>query len=408
MDEEVKLQKILLKYLSKAIFDYSFTVPEKIEWDKIFTEARNQSVLPLAFFAAEPALPKDTDQKWSQSVHQILANNIRSEYEHMELHKLMTLNDIPYVVLKGTASASFYPDPALRTMGDVDFLVKRSDFQKASNVLRQAGFSLGNDDDKAHVTCMRAGSASSLSVWEMHREPVGIPDSLPGDIIRKYLSDIIETAETVSLKDGEYRIPDIFHHGLILLLHTAAHLTSEGIGLRHLCDWAVFEANLSDEEFKKYFEAPLSEIGLWDFARILTLCSVRYLHCPERTWTGTTDNSLLELLMNDILGAGNFGRKDADRPAQIKYIANRGEGTVDGKSPLLQLAQTIDRKAKSRYSFVSRYPVLLLAGWIMTGISYMGMLLKGKRRPDTIKTLKAAEKRKEIYRQLRLFEPETE
>jgi hypothetical protein len=195
---------------------------------------------------------------------------------------------------------------------------------------------------------------------------------------------------------------------MILLLHTAAHLTSEGVGLRHLCDWAVFAAGIPDRTFSELFEKPLREIGLWRFAQILTLCGIRYLHAPERTWAGEADSLLTQSLMDDILESGNFGRKDADRAAQIKYISNRGEGTVDEKGVLRQVLHTIDRKARAEYTFISRHPVLLPAGWALTCAGYLRLVLSGKRKRGSINTLKAAEKRKEIYRQLHMFETETE
>ena len=41
--------------------------------------------------------------------------------EHGELHEWMTANDVPYVAIKGLASARYYPEPNLRLMDDVDF-----------------------------------------------------------------------------------------------------------------------------------------------------------------------------------------------------------------------------------------------------------------------------------------------
>ena len=42
---------------------------------------------------------------------------------HTAIHTLMTQNGIPYVMLKGAASAYYYPQTFLRSMGDVDFYV---------------------------------------------------------------------------------------------------------------------------------------------------------------------------------------------------------------------------------------------------------------------------------------------
>lgn len=98
-------------------------------------------------------------------------------------------------------------------------------------------------------------------------------------------------------------------------------------------------------------------------------------------------------LMEDIFSGGNFGQKDADCPGQIKYISNRGERTVDSKSPILQLWNTIGKKAEAEQK--SRITVLT---------EYAGMLLKGTRKMDSRKTLSDAKQRKRLYVQLRLYE----
>ena len=66
--------------------------------------------------------------------------------------------------------------------------------------------------------------------------------------------DIITSAERGNVSEVEYMVPTAFHHGLVMLLHVAGHLINTGIGLRHLCDWAVFAAKFSDEEFCEMFE----------------------------------------------------------------------------------------------------------------------------------------------------------
>ena len=48
---------------------------------------------------------------------------------------LMNKHKIPYVVFKGMAVAQFYPSPYSRTMGDVDFYIPASDFDKAVGII---------------------------------------------------------------------------------------------------------------------------------------------------------------------------------------------------------------------------------------------------------------------------------
>ena len=117
------------------------------------------------------------------------------------------------------------------------------------------------------------------------------------------------------------------------------------------------------------------------------------MNLTPQPWMGQAEDTLLDSLMDDILAGGNFGTKDADRTRQIKYISNRDEHTVDGKSTIRQAWHTIGRKAKAEHK--SRAAVVA---------DYLRMLRKGQRKPDTVSTLKAADQRKKLYSGLGLFE----
>lgn len=375
------IQNRILSILSNTLWvkDISAnTVGENTETKQLIKEASAQAVLPLV------AANADSEEK--NKINAILAKNLGIIYEHTELHELLTANNIPYVILKGCASASYYNDPVLRTMGDVDFLVNSQDVACTGGLLESIDFERAAEDDGAgiHVAYHR-----DASTWELHRSINGIPSGACGDSVKSYLSDIIVSAVDCETSCGTISIPAPFHHCLVLLLHTASHMTSEGVGLRHLCDWAVFANKVKVEQWK----TELQSCGLWDFARILTLVSVKYLGLPEQSWAGTADDSILEQLITDILDGGNFGTKDDDRYRQIKYISNRGEHTVDQKNAVVQLWDTIGKKAEAERK--SRIGVLA---------EYISLVVSGKRKLDTGKTIGSASQRKKLYAELHLYE----
>ena len=325
--------------------------------------------------------------------------------EHAQLHKLMTERGIPYVTIKGLASAYYYPDPSLRDMGDVDFLVFEKNFEMAKQAVLSAGFAVdhGGDDDDIHIAFKR----EPLSFWEQHRCVNGVPNGFVGELIRKETDRTIETSELVELDGAVCRIPDKLHHGLIMLLHMVSHMTSEGIGLRHLCDWAVFTNSIENDEFVKLFKDKLSQFGLWKFAQTMTAVSEKYLGADHKKWAENPDleGNYLEGVITDILNGGNFGKKDMNRYREIKYISNRGERTVDNKNVLAQLLGTLNQKTYSDYSWIEKRKVFLPVGWIAEGGKYIGLLVSGKRKTQgTSAMLKEASKRKDIYSKMELFE----
>ena len=372
----------------------------------VLKEAEAQTVFSLAFAYLQKELTIISAGNFDELNEKFYRNvilNTNNFQEHNELHELMESRQIPYVTIKGLASAYYYPDSSLRDMGDVDFLVFENDFESSKRAVLSAGFKLDHgDDDSIHIAFKR----EPMSIWEQHRCVNGIPEGSVGELIREELDKTIETSELVELDDAVCRIPDKFHHGLIMLLHMISHMTSEGIGLRHLCDWAVFVNSISNDEFVGLFSEKLNSFGLWKFAQIMTATSEKYLGIEHKEWieSAELDDDLLEDVITDILNGGNFGKKDLNRYREIKYISNRNERTVDSKNVFFQVFDAVNKKACDDFRFIGKHRLLLPIGWLAEGGKYFGLLVTGKRKSKgTSKMLKEAAKRKNIYSTMELF-----
>lgn len=406
-------QSLLLQVISAALFNQKAPDVAADQLMPLVEESKAQAVYPLAFSVLDSQLQeKLSPEQYADCNEEFFRYAIAGTQnfsEHGELHELMTANDMPYVAMKGLASAMYYPEPNLRSMGDVDFLVAKENVSQAGKLLENIGFAVdhGEEDDGIHIAYTRP----PMSIWELHHSANGIPNNDVGELIQTEMDKAISTAETVEVDGSTCCLPDKLHHGLIMLLHTASHLTSEGVGLRHLCDWVVFVSALSDAEFREIFEKKLKRFGLWRFAQALTLLGIRYLGAPNRVWaleaieSHKLDDSTLEGLMNDILSGGNFGAKDMNRYREIKYISDRCEGTVVKNGILRQGFKTMNAKVRRDYKTLGKYKALLPVGYIAEGGKYLGLLLTGKRKSSgTKQMLKEAAKRKRIYFLLNLYE----
>ena len=406
------VQSLLLQVISAVLFNKKALDVAVDQLMPLVDESKAQAVYPLAFSVLDNQLQeKLTAEQYNECSEEFFRYAIAGTQnfaEHSELHELMTANKMPYVAIKGLASARYYPEPNLRSMGDVDFLVAKENVTQAGKLLESIGFAVnhGEEDDGIHIAYTRP----PMSVWELHHSVNGIPNRDIGELIRDEMDKAISTAEAAEVDGSTCRLPDKLHHGLIMLLHTASHLTSEGVGLRHLCDWVVFASALSDAEFREIFEKKLKRFGLWRFAQALTLLGIRYLGAPNRVWTleavesHKLDNATLESLMNDILSGGNFGTKDMNRYREIKYISDRSEGTVGKSSILRQGFKTMNAKVRRNYKTLGKHKALLPVGYIVESGKYIGMLITGRRKSSNTKQmLKEATERKRLYSTLNLF-----
>ena len=381
-------QTALLELLSKALFQKQVNITVA-DWKALYREANTHKVFPCVFEVSKAYVEDETLlAKSAKFARHCVARTVAINYAHCELHCTLSAHHIPYVSFKGLASSLYYPQPELRTAGDVDFYVNPADFEACEAVLKENGYEWVEDGGK-HVVYKKNGE-----FLELHRTLNGIPNNAIGrQIETDVFGDLVQTAVAHSDGQGTVMIPDTFHHGVILLLHTLSHMMKEGIGLRHLCDWAVFASSLSNEAFTALFETKLKAYGLWHFARLLSLCAVCYLGAPKMAWQGEADETLLHNMMCDIMASGNFGEKDADRKRQIKYVADRGTLAQSESSVLAQASRSISVKAKEQG--ISRGKVVY---------EYLKLLLSGKRKPDTAKTLETAAERKALYSEFHLFE----
>lgn len=390
-------QKLLLDLCAKSLFGKDINIPDEFDIKELVEESKRQTVFPCVYSSIKNMYDNIDGNLFSQ----IIAKNIRVEFAHNEVHRILSENNVSYVVLKGVASASYYKEPMLRMMGDVDVIVAPENIVRADALLKLIGFFSTDDidSDDMHIGYKRKDGVAC----ELHRRINGVPNNSVGDIVNKYLNDIFEKSEEYKTSNGICIVPSKFHHCLILLLHTASHLTSEGVGLRHLCDWAVFVNSFTNDEFVNTFEKPLKDMGLWRFAQLLTLCCIKYLGCDAKDWAGDIDEDLLENIVTDILNGGNFGVNNLDRYSQIKYISDREIGTVAQKNAFVQLLSSINAKSKNEFPFVKKSVVFLPVGWLFTICKHLYLIIIGKRYLDGVSIITNAKKRKDIYDEFRLF-----
>ncbi len=393
-------QSVLLKFIASHLFGAELPETCRAEWEALLHEALAQAVFPMFFSAAQPYLPADYLSKARSVSFRYLASGVRNANQHGNLHRLLTGNGIPYVIMKGMASASYYPDPLLRVMGDVDFYVPKERIPEAKELFLREGYQFNEKSDQhAHLAFHKADE-----ILEMHPDAGGLPSGEKGDLCRSYFADLLEKAQPYTVQGDSFLVPSPFHHGLIMLLHTAKHMINTGVGLRHLCDWAVFVGKIGDAEFRELFEEKLKAVGLWRFARTLTQLSVRYLGCPEREWAAEeTDGEFLKAVMEDIFAAGNFGVKDAERINEAKLMTTEETRTVDGSKHVLLRALT--EKAYRRMPVCKKVKILLPVGWLVVGVRHLYLILRGKRPSLHVgKMVSGAKKRKSIYSRFELFQ----
>ena len=394
-------QQMLLSILSKALFSRELERGLTVDWNTVFEEAKAQAVPLITFEALDKSLvPEDVLNKWKSYSGGALVKNLITTRNHVKVDCWMREAGIPYVIIKGSASSHYYPDPIHRLMGDVDFLVPMEHIERAKELFRKNVSEPCDDGHPFHLAY-----EDNTGTYELHYSVAGIPTGGIGEKVRQYLSDIFDRARTVPVEYGSIVIPSHFHHGLILLIHSCCHLTKEGIGLRQFSDFAVFAASFSNDDFISIFKEKLSAVGLWTLAQVFYRAAVKFLGAEDREWSHISDDSIPEALMEDILAGGNFGRRDEQRSFQGLVVTDyTAQYDVEARGMLAQFIHSKNKRVMEWWPLTRRVKLLIPFGWIGLGCQSLFLIIMGKRRAIDIKRMvSGAQLRRELYRMLELY-----
>ncbi len=363
----------ILSYLRDALFHRRFIdgkIPE-------YREAIQQGVYSL--IAPDNAVS-------------IIGSNIKRERAHRELHGLLTSAGIPYVIIKGWASSVYYPEPILRVLGDVDFLVDKKDILRTKELLEKNGYfnDVSNKEQLIHYHFLRDKVA-----YEMHWEVNGMPvDDNP---IGKYLENMIPEA----VFQDQMMLPSPFHHGIVILLHMAKHITTSGMGLRHLVDWAMYINGITPETEEKLL-ACCRECGLFQFAKMMTACCYR-IGLPEKPWADAGNPELIDALLEDMVSSGNLGIKKETYADSVLVSGITSHKQSSGI--FAQFFRTLTEVTCLHWPKARKYRCLIPIGWVYYSARYLVYSLTGKReKVQAKKIVSNANRRRAIYKELKLFE----
>ena len=394
-------QRVLLELLSGEITGESEISKEDLKavnWNGVLKEARAQAVPLMAAEAAAKYKEYISNyEKWKDVMTCAHVANVVTAYNEQQLGQLM--GDRPYLILKGMSAASYYPKPHERCFGDIDFLIDPGQREEIERLLENSGYKKLNQRDICHVSFDKDNVH-----FEMHFEISGIPYGKPGEIVKEFFAKVMDGRKTAEFDGWSFPAPDEMYHGMIILLHMQKHMLSEGVGLRHICDWACYVQKTEKEDFWKELLDLFERVGLLTYAKVITKLSEKYfhIHCPN--WAEDTDEKLCDDLMQDILIGGNFGRKDIARSKSGIMISYHGKsGTQCGR--ISNLFWTLHHSTSVRYPIVKKCVLLYPFLYAWRVILYTGRMVTGKRK-SILKMAPLAKQRRSVYERLHLFEIE--
>lgn len=282
------------------------------EWKTIYELAKKQTLTGILLegikkLPKEQCPPKQVLLQWFTNVENIRKRNQELNRLVIKVSQKFKKDGFKSVILKGQGNALLYPDPLLRTSGDIDIWLDAS----KKEIIKYVRKYCPNEEIVYHHAEFPVMKACNI---EVHFTPSWMNNYFKNKKLQKLFREFKDKQFTheVSLPDSKEKIciPTIEFNRIYILLHIYRHLFDEGIGLRQILDYYyVLKQECSEEEKANSYKW-IKELGMQRFCSAVMYMmqevfglESKYLICAPSVKEG-------KFLLDEIMRAGNFGKYD--------------------------------------------------------------------------------------------------
>ena len=236
----LKQQKIFFDFLRFCIGSAK-EIPgslKEVDWKELYAIAKKQALLGVLFYGIQ-RLPKELapEQKllmqWMVMAEQIRKQNIRLFLDSVKVCKNFENEGFSNCILKGQGNALLYPDPYMRTPGDIDIYLsggRRKIMKYVDQVCPNQVMRYHHVDFPVMKTAIEVHFTPSYMFFPVHNSRM---QKWFGKVMDLQCSNVI----TLSDGYGEITVPTTSFNVIYILSHLYRHIFTEGIGLRQLLDY---------------------------------------------------------------------------------------------------------------------------------------------------------------------------
>lgn len=353
-------------------------LPEGVEPQAVYAELQAQAIAGLALLPgglADACADKALIAGWQN--RDLRRRALLGHLLDVQDEALAALAEtgIAVVILKGTVASMYYPDPALRSYGDIDLMVAPADLTRARAVLIESGFA-GEDDEGVcdhHVGLEKGGIH-----LELHWRPNGIPRGDSENRLVSLFEQGLSCTHEENVLGHAFPAFDTMLNGAVLLLHARRHLAYGGLGFRQIIDWMLFaRAYLAGQDWVE-LTALLGDAQLERCAKCLTRFCQVYLGMPQEgfEWCADVEDAVCADLLEHVMLLGNFGHKQTQKSGATALARARNP---------LEFLRNLQEGGMSNWKAARQHTALRPFAWFYQGCRYVRLALA---RPEAAASLR--------------------
>lgn len=255
------------KIIDDKLDQFKYLLSFPLNWNNILKSAFSQAIAPLLYnnikgIQEKQYIPQGVIDKLKKSYHETIARNMFLYAELSRILKAFNSKGIKVIVLKGATLAKFiYGDIGLRSMSDIDLLVKKEDLSLAKKTIYDLNYT-----HKKHIFSeeWHIENHHHLPPY-IHKEKsliVEIHWHITGKSFDLNIKKWFERAKYAEL----YGCPILIPAPEDMVIHLCIHLYNHGYDskmlLRELCDIYEILNHYREEIDWKQFKNEIDVYGL--------------------------------------------------------------------------------------------------------------------------------------------------
>lgn len=335
-------ERIVVGLINRAITGTDYQIEEAFDSQRLLEICRSGSLVPLVFRGMKglEGIPKDLYNTFLFISFQSAAHSKAQEKRYQQISSAFEEKKIDYMPLKGIELKNRYPNSDMRTMGDIDILIRTEQYDQIRECMTELGFQEILESD--HELVWDSGEVHV----ELHKR-----------LIPSYNTDFYayfgEGWRLAEQAEGCHRWrmnrEDTF---IYLFTHFAKHYRDGGIGIRQLTDLWVY-LRTEPEMDESYLRVNLEKLHLTEFYINIrrTLAALFEEAKPDET---------TELIADHLFASGTFGTQEGKDAAAALRIRSK-EATPEAAKAHQWIAMIFP----AAVNLESRYPVLKKQKWLL-------------------------------------------
>ena len=341
---------------------------QDIEWDSLLKISRVHGISGLICkgIRVSGCSTDIPDAIYTQLKADFMRDIRTDRFQQAELAGLFEIfeeNSVDYLPLKGTVMKEYYDSTALRTMSDADVMIRISQYNEISMILKNLGYVFINE-------------SSHEIVWQKDRMTLELHKVALDPKYSKVTDSFSSLFDLGTPVQGTFKyVLDATQQVIYAISHLAKHLVAGGARLRSFIDIYYL---INDTQYDSNMtETALAQVGLKDFFNLI----VKTLN----QWQGGNFrfDEESELLICSIMGEST----DYSREKWMSVDAARRAREYNSKSILKKTRYIIYRLfppiriMKIKFAVLIDKPYLLPFYWIWRIVKF---LFSGKKTIEQV------------------------